>query len=129
MYRKGICRFDQSNKTSIINIMSFEDLMQEHIKALRENTKAIIDYTKAINAKQKSIDTEHSKESACRFCGITYKTMQSYIQNGMITPVIRKGGKREWFKESELQALCEAQRLYTGDYGDRLKILGLYGRV
>lgn len=97
--------------------MSFEELLQEHTKALRENTKALIEYTKALNAEQKEIDVEHTKDSACKFCGITYKTMQGYLENGMITPVRRKHGKREYFKEKDLVALCEMKKLYSGDYG------------
>lgn len=102
--------------------MSFEEIMIEHTKALKENTKALREYTKALGLEQKTIDIEHSNASACRFCGITFKTMKSYVANGMISPVIRKGGKREWFKESELIALCEAQKLYSGDYGTRCRV-------
>lgn len=97
--------------------MSLEELMQEHIKALNENTRAIIAYTKALNVEQKTIEVEHTKDSACRFCGITYKTMQGYLANGMITSVRRKNGRREYFKERDLVALCEAQKLFDGSYG------------
>lgn len=97
--------------------MSFEELLQEHIKALNENTRAIKAYTKALSIEQKVVDIEHTKDSACKFCGITYKTIQSYIENGMIAPIIRKGGKKGWFKERDLVALCEAQKLFSGDYG------------
>ena len=97
--------------------MSFEEIMIEHTKALRENTKALKDYVKALGLERKIVDTEYSNTSACQFCGITYKTLKSYIANGMIKPIIRKGGKREWFKESDLVALCDAQKLYLGDYG------------
>ena len=91
--------------------------MLEHIKALNENTRALVEHTKALNIEQKNVETEHTKVSACSFCGITYKTMQMYIENGMISPVIRKDGKREYFKENDLVALCNAQKLYSGDYG------------
>jgi hypothetical protein len=97
--------------------MSFEELLQEHTKALRENTKALIEYTKALKSEQTTIDVEHSAASACRFCGLTFKTLKSYVANGMVTPIIRKGGKREWFKESSLVELCESMDLYSGDYG------------
>lgn len=97
--------------------MSLEELLQEHIKALNENTRAIVAYTKALNVKERTIDIEHTKDSACRFCGITYKTMQNYIESGVITPIRRKNGKREYFKESDLVSLCNAQKLFAGEYG------------
>ena len=99
--------------------MSFEELLQEHIKALNENTKALNAYTKALGGVPISIDIEYTKNSACSFCGITYKTMQRYIAEGLVTPSRRKTGKREFFKESDLIALCESKKLYTGDYGRR----------
>lgn len=117
MHRERTGRRNQSNKTSIIKIMSFEELMQEHIKALNENTKALKEWAKAMGMEQKSIDTEHSNASACRFCGLTFRTLKSYAANGMITPIIRKGGRREWYKESDLVMLCEAMKLYDGEYG------------
>lgn len=97
--------------------MSFEELLHEHIKALNENTKALIAHTNAIGGEHRSIDVEHTKESACRFCGITHKTMQNHIAEGLITPCIRKNGKREYFKERDLVAMCETRKLYSGDYG------------
>ena len=99
--------------------MSFEELLQEHIKALRENTEALNIYTRTIRVDKRTIDVEYTKKLACSFCGITYKTMQSLIANGDITPRMRKGGKREFFKESDLIALCEAKQFYTGEYGER----------
>ena len=97
--------------------MSFEELLQEHIKALNENTKALVAYTNALNVENKTIEVEHTKDSACRFCGITYKTMQNHIERGDINPCRRKGGKREYFKEKDLVNLCETKQLYSGDYG------------
>lgn len=97
--------------------MSLEQLLQEHIKALNENTKALVAYTKAINSDTKTIEVEHTKDSACRFCGITYKTLQGYIAEGWLTPSRRRTGKREYFKEKDLVALCNAEKLYDGDYG------------
>lgn len=97
--------------------MSFEELLQEHIKALRENTKALNAYTKALTAEHNSIEVEHTKESACNFCGVTYKTLQTYITEGLLTPSRRRNGKREYFKEKDLVALCNAKKLYDGDYG------------
>lgn len=91
--------------------------MQEHIKALNENTKAIIAYTKALHEEHNTVEVEHTKESACKFCGITYKTMQNYLEDGYITPCRRRNGKREYFKEKDLVALCESKKLYSGDYG------------
>ena len=99
--------------------MSFEELLQEHIKALNENTKALNAYTKALGGVPASIDIEHTKNSACSFCGITYKTLQTYVAEGLVTPSRRRQGKREFFKESDLIMLCESKKLYTGDYGRR----------
>lgn len=97
--------------------MALEELLQEHIKALNENTKALMAYTKAMRKEEKTVEVEHTKDSACRFCGITYKTMQGYIENGCITPCRRKKGKREYFMEKDLVNLCESRKLYAGDYG------------
>lgn len=98
--------------------MSFEELMQEHIKALRENTNAIIAYTKAVNTEANNgIEVEHTKDSACRFCGVTYKTLQFFIESGLIIPCRRKNRTREYFKEKDLVNLCETKQLYSGDYG------------
>lgn len=97
--------------------MSFEELLQEHIKALNENTKALHAHTKALNNEGKTIEVEHTKDSACKFCGITYKTLQTYIAEGLIIPSRRKNGRREYFKEKELVAICNAKKLYNGDYG------------
>ena len=97
--------------------MSFEELLQEHIKALNENTKALRAYTSAVNSDIKRLDVEHTKESACNFCGVGYKTMQTYIENGLIVPRRRKTGKREYFAEKDLIALCDAKKLYNGEYG------------
>lgn len=97
--------------------MSLEDLLQEHIKALNENTKALVAHTKALRS-DNPIDVEHTKDSACKFCGITYKTLQSCIDNGLITPSRKLKGTREYFKENDLAALCEAKRFYGGEYGD-----------
>ena len=97
--------------------MSLEELLQEHIKALNENTKAIVAYTNALNVENKTIEVEHTKDSACKFCGITYKTIQGYIEEGSIIPSRRKNGKREFFKEKDLVNLCETKKLYSGDYG------------
>lgn len=99
--------------------MSLEELLQEHIKALRENTEALNIYTRTLQVDKRTIDVEYTKNSACGFCGITYKTMQNLIANGDITPRMRKGGKREFFKESDLVALCEAKKFYAGEYGRR----------
>lgn len=99
--------------------MSLEELIQEHIKALNENTRAIIDYTKALNTERKTTDVEHTKNSACRFCGITYKTMQKYMANGLVTPVRRRNGGREYFKETDLVTLCESKKLFAGEYGEQ----------
>lgn len=100
--------------------MSFEELLQEHIKALKENTKALVAYTNAVGA-ERPIDIEHTKESACRFCGVTHKTIQGFIADGSIIPRRRKHGKREYFNERDLVTLCESKRLYAGDYGNLLK--------
>lgn len=97
--------------------MSFEQLLQEHIKALRENTKALREYTASLKKEDCSVTIEHSKSSACAFCGITYKTLQSYQESGLITPVRRRGGSREYFRENDLVALCEGMKLYSGEYG------------
>lgn len=97
--------------------MSFEELLQEHIKALRENTKALNAYTKALTAEHNSIDVEHTKDSACKFCGVTYKTLQNYITEGLVIPSRRKAGRREYFKERDLVALCDAKKLYDGLFG------------
>lgn len=105
--------------------MSFEELLQEHIKALNENTKALKEYTKALGA-ERSIEVEHTKDSACKFCGVSYKTMQTYLESGLISAIRRKNGKREYFKENDLIALCEAKKLYAGDYGK--SITTHYGR-
>lgn len=98
--------------------MSLEELLQEHIKALNENTKALVAYTNAVRNEVRAVDVEHTKESACRFCGITYKTLQSFSDSGLITPHYRHNGKREYFKETDLAALCETKRLYSGEYGE-----------
>lgn len=98
--------------------MSLEELMVEHIKALNENTRAIVAYTKALTIEQKTTDVEHTKDSACRFCGITYKTLTTYMDNGMITPCRKKTGRREYFKEVDLVALCESKKLFSGTYGE-----------
>lgn len=63
------------------------------------------------------VEVEHTKASACKFCGITYKTLQSYLENGMITPSRRKDGRREYFKQKDLVVLCESQSLFSGEYG------------
>lgn len=97
--------------------MSFEELLQEHIKALQENTKALNAYTKALTAEHNAVETEHTKDSACKFCGITYKTLQTYIAEGLVNPSRRKAGRREYFKERDLVTLCDAKKLYDGDYG------------
>jgi hypothetical protein len=99
--------------------MSFEELLHEHIKALNENTKALKAYASAVGAEQRSIDIEHTKQSACRFCGITHKTMQNLIESGAIVPCRRRNGRREFFKESDLVALCETKRLFSGEYGEK----------
>lgn len=112
MYRERLGRHHQSNKTSIAKVMSFEELLQEHIKALHENTKALNAYTKALQGKgQMPEDIEHTKDSACKFCGVSYKTFQTFIANGEITPCRRNKGTREYFKESDLNALCIAKQL------------------
>ena len=121
MYGERFGRCNQSNKTSIINAMSFEELLQEHIKALNENTEAIKAYTKAINNNANTIDVEHTKDSAQKFCGVTYKTLQMYLESGLLPSHRRKNGIREYFKEKDLIALCEAQNLYAGEYGTMKK--------
>lgn len=99
--------------------MSFEELLQEHIKALNENTKALNAYTKALNNEHECTDIEvqHTKDSACKFCGISYKTLQNYVAEGLVQPSRKKAGKREYFKESNLVTLCNAKKLYDGEYG------------
>jgi hypothetical protein len=99
--------------------MSFEELLHEHIRALNENTKAIVAYTKALQGDAKQVEVEHTKDSACQFCGITYKTMQNYIENGDVVPSRHKTGKREYFKERDLVALCESKKLFLGEYGEQ----------
>lgn len=98
--------------------MSFEEIMQEHIKALNENTKAIQAYTQALNASEKVADVEHTKESAYRFCGVSYKTFNRYVIDGSIIPCRRTSGSREFFRERDLVALCESKQLYGGQYGN-----------
>lgn len=101
--------------------MSLEELLKEHIKALNENTKALNAYTNALGTpKTSGIEVEHTKRSACQFCGISYKTLLTYIENGLLIASRPKSGKREYFKEQDLVALCEAKRLYSGDYGARI---------
>ena len=97
--------------------MSLEEVMQEHIKALQENTKALINYTKAMQGDTRRVEIEHTKFSACKFCGISYKTFEKYIDAGVITPCRRKGGKRIYFMEKDLVLLCDAKKLFNGDYG------------
>ena len=116
MYRERTGRCNQSNKTSVV--MSLEELLQEHIKALNENTRAIVAYTKALNAENKTIDVEHTKDSACKFCGVTYKTLTTHVENGLLVASRKQKGRREYFKEKDLVALCEAKKLYSGDYGE-----------
>ena len=97
--------------------MSFEEVMQEHIKALQENTKALINYTKAMQGDTRRVEIEHTKFSACKFCGISYKTMQIYLENGFITAYRKRKGTREYFMEKDLVNLCESKKLFTGNYG------------
>jgi hypothetical protein len=97
--------------------MSFEELLQEHIKALNENTKALNAYTKALNNDSREVEVEYTKDSACKFCGISYKTLQAYIADGSLSPSRRKTGTREYFKEKDLIAFCNTKRLYSGDFG------------
>lgn len=97
--------------------MSLEELMLEHIKALNENTRALVEHTKALNFEAKIVNVEHTKNSACKFCGITYKTLQNYLANADVTPCRRQDGKREFFMESDLVQLCEEKKLYSGEYG------------
>ena len=96
--------------------MSFEELIQEHTKALNENTKALVAYTKALQG-HKTIEVEHTMDSACRFCGITYKTLSNHIDAGLLVPLRKPKGKREYFKETDLVALCEIKQLFDGEYG------------
>ena len=103
--------------------MSFEELLHEHIKALNENTKALVAYTNALQGGHHTIEVEHTKNSACKFCGVSYKTFQNFIANGEIIPCRRKKGTREYFKESDLTALCESKKLHAGDYGQTMRIL------
>ena len=117
MHRERTDGCNPSNKTSITYTMSLEELMQEHIKALNENTKALRAYTNALNSENKTIDVQHSKISACKFCGVTYKTFDNYVDSGLITPQRSKSGKREYFKEKDLVTLCETKQLFAGDYG------------
>lgn len=100
--------------------MSFEELLQEHIKALNENTKALREYSKALHSEPAYDEVEHTQTSACKFCGITYKTLHRYIENGLLIPSRRKTGKREYFKEKDLVALCTTKKLFSGDYGAML---------
>ena len=97
--------------------MSFEELLQEHIKALNENTKALQAFTNAQKIESKTIEVEHTKHSACRFCGVTYKTLNNHIDAGLLNPLRKPNGTREYFKEKDLVTLCETKHLYTGDYG------------
>ena len=97
--------------------MSFEELIQEQIKALNENTKALQAYTNALNIESKTIDVEHTKDSACKFCGVTYKTLSNHIDAGLLSPLRKPNGKREYFKEKDLVILCETKHLYSGEYG------------
>lgn len=97
--------------------MSFEELIQEQIKALRENTKALTDYTNALNLEHKIVNVEHTKDSACRFCGITYKTLTNHINAGLLVPLRKPKGKREYFNETDLVTLCEIKQLFDGEYG------------
>ena len=98
--------------------MSFEELIQEQIKALNENTKALVAYTRALNIEKKNIDVEHTQKSACNFCGVTTKTFQNFIEDGSIIPSRRRTGTREYFKENDLVILCETKKLYGGEYGE-----------
>lgn len=97
--------------------MALEEILIEHIKALNENTKALMAYVNASGNGIQTVDVEHTKDSACRFCGVTYKTMQNYLENGIVIPCRRKNGKREYFREADLVALCESKGLYDGEYG------------
>lgn len=118
MYGEGVGGRNQSNKTSVNKTMSHEDLLQECIKALNENTKALIAYTKALRKEEKNAEVEHTKKSACKFCGITYKTMQTFLENGFITACRKRKGTREYFMEKDLVNLCESKKLFDGDYGN-----------
>lgn len=97
--------------------MSFEETMQEHIKALQENTKALREYTRMMQTDTRRVEVEHTKASACKFCGISYKTFESYTAGGIITPCRKKGGRRPYFMEKDLVLLCDAKKLYNGEYG------------
>lgn len=97
--------------------MSYEQVMQEHIKALQENTRVLKEYIKAMQTNTRRVEVEHTKASACKFCGITYKTFENYTAGGLITPCRRKGGKREYYMEKDLVLLCDAKKLYKGEYG------------
>lgn len=97
--------------------MSFEEVMQEHIKALKENTKALRDYTQLMQGDTRRVEVEHTKQSACKFCGITNKTFDRYVAGGIVTACRRKGGRREYYMEKDLVLLCEAKKLYNGEYG------------
>lgn len=107
--------------------MALEDLLLEHIKALNENTRAINEYTKALRD-DTFIEVEHTKDSACKFCGISYKRLQAYLENGDLTAQRRKSGRREYFREKDLIALCESKRLYSGEYGKNNPKNPHYGR-
>lgn len=118
MYGERIGRRNQSNKTSIIKAMlSFEEVMQEHIKVLQENTRVLKEYLKLMQTDTRRVEVEHTKASACKFCGITYKTFEGYTSGGLITPCKRKGGRRPYFMEKDLVLLCDAKKLYNGEYG------------
>lgn len=97
--------------------MSFEELIQEHTRALNENTKALQAHTRALNMGSKTVEVEHTMDSACKFCGITYKTLKNNIESGLLVPLRKPKGKREYFKETDLVALCESQHLFDGEYG------------
>lgn len=98
--------------------MSFEELLQEHIKALNENTKALVALANTKGSEAAGhVAVEHTKYSACQFCGISYKTMQNYIDEGSLIPCRRKSGKREYFMEKDLVTLCETKKLFGGEYG------------
>ena len=98
--------------------MALEEILQEHIKALNENTRAIVAYTNALRKEHNSPEIEHTKKSACAFCGVSYKTFQNFIEDGAIIPSRRKCGKKEYFRENELVILCEQKGLFSGTYGD-----------
>lgn len=98
--------------------MSYEELIQEQIKALNENTKALKAYINALGGTHERVEVEHTKSSACQFCGITYKTLETHVNNGLVTPCRKKNGKREYFLEKDLVTLCETKKLYAGNYGE-----------